>query len=190
MPSGDRRTARSGASPVYHRLPGPSEGWRLVDPGGHDAIQGRRQHRVADHRPAAPYLRQGGITAGRGVGTLNCEDVSGGGHAATALNAAATASGACRIALRYDVVASGGSLRPCSQSRWQVKGMPKRAQNPACVRPVTALARFARAIGCIRESNSSVIAMIDPPLVVSYFLILFCFAKRYIAEPFIGIGIR
>ena len=68
---------------IEHRLALYPERRRRVDRRGQDVLQGRRQHRLADRRPAAPYLSQGGFSAGGGVGALDSEEVGGGRQIAT-----------------------------------------------------------------------------------------------------------
>ena len=76
----DLFAARGGAATVQHRLATLSIRWRGVNRSGKDAFQGRRQHRLADVRPAAAYLGQSGVTAGGGMGALDGDEVGRGGH--------------------------------------------------------------------------------------------------------------
>ena len=65
---------------IQHRFTALSIRWRRVHRSGEDAFQGRRQHRLADVRPAAAYLGHSGVTAGGGMGALDGDEVGRGGH--------------------------------------------------------------------------------------------------------------
>ncbi len=92
MESGRLKRARSKFSAhrptptIKRRFALPPERWRRLDRRGEDVIKRCRQCRVADHGPAAPNLYLGGSSAAGGVGALDGEDVSGGGHGLKPLN--------------------------------------------------------------------------------------------------------
>jgi len=71
---------------------------------GQDAIKRGRQHCVADHRPAASYLRKSGNSAARGVSALDSDKVGGSGHGAS--SEAARRSNGTFSALAIRVIAS------------------------------------------------------------------------------------